>query len=66
VVCTIGGDFTQILAKMLEENRIPSYATPERAINAIYALTRYARALEDIDKKNRLERSEDSLKKTSG
>ena len=65
VVCTIGGDFTQILAKMLEENRIPSYATPERAINAIYALTRYAGALEDMDKKDRLERPENSSKKTS-
>jgi acetyl coenzyme A synthetase (ADP forming)-like protein len=56
VVCTIGGDFTQILVKMLEENRIPSYTTPERAISAIYALTRYAKALEDISKKEQLKR----------
>jgi acetyl coenzyme A synthetase (ADP forming)-like protein len=54
VVCTIGGDFTQILVKMLEENQIPSYTTPERAINAIYALTRYAKALDDIAKKQLL------------
>jgi acetyl coenzyme A synthetase (ADP forming)-like protein len=54
VVCTIGGDFTQILVKMLEENQIPSYTTPERAISAIYALTRYAKALEDRQKKEQL------------
>jgi len=55
VVCTIGGDFTQILVKMLEENQIPSYATPERAINAIYALTKYAKILDDIAKKESLQ-----------
>jgi acetyltransferase len=54
VVCTIGGDFTQILVKMLEENQIPSYATPERAINAIYALTKYAQTLDDIAQKESL------------
>jgi acetyl coenzyme A synthetase (ADP forming)-like protein len=43
IVCTIGGDFTQILVKMLEENRIPSYTTPERAINAINALIQYSK-----------------------
>jgi len=54
VVCTIGGEFTQILVKMLEENRIPSYPTPERAVNAINALIQYAKALEDINKKQQL------------
>jgi len=54
VVCTIGGDFTQILVKMLEENRIPSYTTPERAVNAIDALVRYAKVLEDINRKEQL------------
>jgi len=54
VVCTIGGDFTQILVKMLEENKIPSYTTPERAINAINALIRYAEALENVNKKQQL------------
>jgi acetyl coenzyme A synthetase (ADP forming)-like protein len=48
IVCTIGGEFTQILVKMLEQSRIPSYPSPERAINAINALVRYAKALEDI------------------
>jgi acetyl coenzyme A synthetase (ADP forming)-like protein len=47
VVCTIGGEFTQILVKMLEEDHIPSYITPERAVNAINALVRYQKALED-------------------
>ncbi|MDQ1281236.1 MAG: hypothetical protein QG670_2500 [Thermoproteota archaeon] len=51
VVCTIGGEFTQILVKMLEENHIPSYPTPERAINAINALIKYGKALEDKDKR---------------
>jgi acyl-CoA synthetase (NDP forming) len=48
IVCTVGGEFTQILVKMLEESRIPSYSTPERAVNAINALVRYAKALEEI------------------
>jgi acyl-CoA synthetase (NDP forming) len=56
VVCTIGGDFTQILVKMLEENRIPSYTTPERAVNAINALIKYAKALEDLNRKEQLVR----------
>jgi acetyl coenzyme A synthetase (ADP forming)-like protein len=51
VVCTIGGDFTQILVKMLEEDHIPSYITPERAVNAINALVRYQKALEDKEKR---------------
>ncbi|WP_455364028.1 acetate--CoA ligase family protein [[Eubacterium] cellulosolvens] len=45
IVCTIGGDFTQILVKMLEENRIPSYPTPERAVRSIHALVQYSRTL---------------------
>ncbi len=43
IVCTIGGEFTQILVKMLEEDHIPSYTTPERAVNAIKALLKYSR-----------------------
>lgn len=54
IVCTIGGDFTQILVKMLEENRIPSYTTPERAVNAINALIKYAEVLEELDKRKQL------------
>jgi acyl-CoA synthetase (NDP forming) len=51
IVCTIGGDFTQMLVKMLEEDHVPSYVTPERAVNAINALIKYRKALEDKDKR---------------
>ena len=51
IVCTIGGDFTQILSKMLENDRIPSYPTPERAIKAISALLLYQQSLENREKK---------------
>jgi acetyl coenzyme A synthetase (ADP forming)-like protein len=51
IVCTIGGEFTQILVKMLEENRIPSYTTPERAVNAMNALIQYSKALENMARK---------------
>jgi acetyl coenzyme A synthetase (ADP forming)-like protein len=60
VVCTIGGDFTQILVKMLEENRIPSYTTPERAVNSINALIKYAKALEDLNRKEQSKREPQS------
>jgi acetyl coenzyme A synthetase (ADP forming)-like protein len=48
IVCTVGGDFTQILVKMLEENRIPSYPSPERAVKSINAMVQYAKALEQM------------------
>lgn len=51
IVCTVGGEFTQILVKMLEESRIPSYPTPERAISAINALVHYAKTLEEMRRK---------------
>jgi acetyl coenzyme A synthetase (ADP forming)-like protein len=51
IVCTIGGDFTQMLVKMLEEDHIPSYVTPERAVNAINALIKYRKALEDKEQR---------------
>jgi acyl-CoA synthetase (NDP forming) len=51
IVCTIGGDFTQILSKMLEDDHIPSYPTPERAVKSIKALKLYKEALEIIEKK---------------
>ncbi len=53
IVCTIGGEFTQILVKMLEEDQIPSYTTPERAINAIKALIQYSEALGDMEKRQK-------------
>jgi acetyl coenzyme A synthetase (ADP forming)-like protein len=51
IVCTIGGEFTQILVRMLEEDHIPSYTTPKRTVNAINALVKYGKALEDKEKK---------------
>jgi acetyl coenzyme A synthetase (ADP forming)-like protein len=51
IVCTIGGEFTQMLVKMLEEDHIPSYVTPERAVNAINVLIKYSKALEDKEKR---------------
>jgi acetyl coenzyme A synthetase (ADP forming)-like protein len=51
VVCTIGGDFTQMLVKMLEEDQIPAYPTPGRAVSAINALIQYSKAREDIEKR---------------
>jgi acetyl coenzyme A synthetase (ADP forming)-like protein len=53
IVCTVGGEFTQILVKMLEENRIPSYSTPERAINAVNALIQYSEAVDDLKEKSK-------------
>ncbi len=54
VVCTIGGDFTEILSKMLEEDHIPAYSTPERSIKAIGALINYGVGLKDIDERIKL------------
>jgi acyl-CoA synthetase (NDP forming) len=51
IVCTVGGDFTQILVKMFEENNIPSYSTPERAVNALNSLIYYRKVLERLQKK---------------
>jgi acetyl coenzyme A synthetase (ADP forming)-like protein len=51
IVSTIGGEFTQMLVKMLEEDHIPSYVTPERAVNAINALIKYRKTLEDKEKR---------------
>jgi acetyl coenzyme A synthetase (ADP forming)-like protein len=51
VVCTIGGDFTQMLVKMLEEDQIPAYPTPGRAVGAINSLLQYSKAREDLEKR---------------
>ena len=54
VVCSTGGDFTQILVRMLEDEHIPAYATPEKAVNAINALVKYRKVLEDIEKRRNI------------
>ncbi|MGE5638027.1 MAG: hypothetical protein ACM3WQ_04895, partial [Chloroflexota bacterium] len=51
IVCSIGGDFTRIMAEMLEEEHIPTYDTPERAINAINALLLYRKVLENEERR---------------
>lgn len=56
IVCTIGGEFTQILGKMLEDDHIPSYPTPERAVLAVNALVRYCSSLEEMQKRKILSR----------
>lgn len=53
IVCTIGGDFTQILSKMLENDRIPSYPTPERAVKAINSLISYNKSLKILERKKK-------------
>ncbi len=42
VVCTIGGQFTQMMVKMMEENEIPTFPNPKRTVNAVKALIHYA------------------------
>jgi acyl-CoA synthetase (NDP forming) len=51
VVCTVGGDFTQILVRMLEDDQIPSYPTPERAVSAINALLQYGATLREAEER---------------
>lgn len=50
IVCTVEGDFAQTSVKMIEEDNVPSYTTPERAVNATNALIKYRKALEDKKK----------------
>ena len=50
-VCTIGGDFTQMLVKMLEEDQIPAYPTLGRAVSAIGSLIQYSKTRQDIEKR---------------
>ncbi len=42
IVTTIGGDFTQIMVRMMEENQIPTFPNPKRTVNAVSALIEYA------------------------
>lgn len=40
VVCATGGEYTDKQAKILEQNHIPTYLTPERAVKAMKVLVR--------------------------
>ena len=42
VVCTIGGDFTQMMIRMMEENQIPVFPNPKRTVDAVKALIYYS------------------------
>jgi len=42
VVTTIGGDFTQMMIRMMEENQIPTFPNPQRTIDAVKALITYS------------------------
>ncbi|MHA1266887.1 MAG: acetate--CoA ligase family protein [Candidatus Helarchaeota archaeon] len=46
IVTTIGGDFTQIMVRMMEENMIPTFPNPKRTVNAVSALIEYAQFCE--------------------
>ncbi len=40
VLCSLGGEFTEIYKKILEESGIPTYPTPDRAAAALAALVK--------------------------
>ncbi|MHA1270638.1 MAG: acetate--CoA ligase family protein [Candidatus Helarchaeota archaeon] len=42
VVTTIGGEFTQMMVRMMEANDIPTFPTPNRTVNAVKALVFYS------------------------
>jgi acetyltransferase len=42
LACTVGGDYTESTLRMLEDNRIPSFPSPARAITAVRAIWDYA------------------------
>ncbi len=43
LVCSTGGEFTNIHKKMLEKRGIPAYSSPERAAKAMLALVSYSK-----------------------
>jgi len=46
--CMIGSEFTERVEKMLENNEIPVYQTPERAVRAFASLNYYAKKKKEI------------------
>jgi acetyl coenzyme A synthetase (ADP forming)-like protein len=42
IVTTIGGEFTQMMVRMMESNDIPTFPTPQRTIDAVKALVNYS------------------------
>ncbi|MHA1277167.1 MAG: acetate--CoA ligase family protein [Candidatus Helarchaeota archaeon] len=43
VVTTIGGDFTRMMIRMMEENQIPTFPIPTRTVDAVKALIDYGK-----------------------
>ncbi len=43
VSCMVGGEFTELHLKNLEHNRVPTFRTPERAVEAMEGLYQYGR-----------------------
>jgi acetyl coenzyme A synthetase (ADP forming)-like protein len=41
IVCMMGGEFTDLHMRMLEDENIPSYSTPHQAVRAMAALVEY-------------------------
>lgn len=41
VACMMGGEYTHMHLKSLEHNKVPTFATPERAVDALQALYYY-------------------------
>jgi len=42
IVTTIGGDFTKMMIKMMEENHVPTFSSPKRTVDAVKALVNYS------------------------
>jgi len=42
LVMSIGGDFTQMMVRMMEENQIPTFPNPQRTVDAVKALIYYS------------------------
>ena len=41
VVVSAGGEYTEVMRRNLEENRIPTYTYPEDAVRAVQQLVKY-------------------------
>ncbi len=50
VLCSLGGEFTELYKRLLEENGIPTYPTPNRAARALSILVQRAEFLGKIKK----------------
>lgn len=60
IACTVGGDYTESTLRMLEDNQIPSFPSPARAVTAIHAIWNYAyyrKSLSAQPKRRRRKRS---------